>query len=396
MHARAPHPTAPARPRARRDRPAAASRRAPAARAASSTAAAAAPASSSAPAARALTVALPDDGTPLELLFHPPAAPPSIGAAPRPPVLLVHGSYHAAWCWRDTFMPYLAKRGWPVYAVSLRGQGRSGRRPAPGLDAEGKVAGTLSTHARDLAAVCEAVAAGFGEATTPSAAGTPSRPAPVVCAHSFGGLILQELLSSPPPPPPAAADTAAAGPSAAAAKPPLPLLSGAAYLGSVPPSGNKAMVGRFLRRDPWLSARLTYAFITASFARDARTCRACFLAEDAPDALAESVRASIASHLSPLRLIDLQDMSRRVPLARPLSAAVPSLVLRGTEDGVVDAEAAEELARWVSGDGARGASADSAPPAVRRVEIEGLAHDVMLDVRWEEAARELAAWLETL
>lgn len=269
-------------------------------------------------------------------------------------------------------MPYLAARGFPVYAVSLRGQGGSARTPAPGVAAK-NVAGTLATHARDLSAVVEAVAAGFGEGDGSARA---ARPPPVVCAHSFGGLILQELLSSPP--------------TLATAATPSTLLSGAAYLGSVPPSGNKAMVGRFLKRDPWLSAKLTYAFITASFARDAKTCRACFLSKDAPDALAESVRASIAAHLSPLRLIDLQDMSKRVPLGRPLH--VPSLVLRGTEDGVVDAEAAEELAGWA------GSGADSAAPPtpVRRVEIEGLAHDVMLDVRWEEAARELAAWLETL
>jgi hypothetical protein len=38
----------------------------------------------------------------------------------------------------------------------------------------------------------------------------------------------------------------------------LPDLAGLALLGSVPPSGNKQLVGRFLRRDPLLSLRITW------------------------------------------------------------------------------------------------------------------------------------------
>lgn len=334
----------------------------------------------------ALTHALASDGTPLELIYQPPAQPSSSSSsARRPAVLLVHGSYHAAWCWRDTFMPYLSARGWPVYALSMRAQGASGRQAAPGV-ARG-VAGTLATHADDLASVVGAVARGVGEEETQEQGGKESRssrPPPVVCAHSFGGLILQELISR----------RRTGAEATASAPPPIPL-SGLAFLGSVPPSGNKDMVGRFLKRDAWASAKLTYAFVAASFAKDAKACRECFLSADAPDALAESVRARIAAQLSPLRLIDLADMSRRVPLPAPSAAAArraPALVLRGAQDGVVDAEAAEELARWCasSGEGVGEATRTT------RVEVEGLAHDVMLDVRWEEAARELAAWLEAL
>jgi alpha-beta hydrolase superfamily lysophospholipase len=231
------------------------------------------------------------------------------------------------------------------------------------------VAGTLATHADDLASVVAAVAQGVGEEGD-----APTRPPPVVCAHSFGGLILEELVSR-------------SGASSASSAP-VPI-SGAAYLGSVPPSGNKAMVGRFLKRDPWASAKLTYAFIAASFAKDAKTCRECFLSAQAPDSLVEAVRSKIAANLSPLRLIDLTDMNKRVPLPPPSAQAAtpaPALVLRGVEDGVVDAEAAEELAAWCGGGKSK----------TTRVEIEGLAHDVMLDVRWEEAARELVAWLEKI
>jgi pimeloyl-ACP methyl ester carboxylesterase len=298
-------------------------------------------------------------------------------------------------------MPYLSARGYDSYAVSLRGQGASSRVAAPGVAAK-NVAGTLATHSDDLAVVVAAVGAAS------RSGGQPAAP-PVVCAHSFAGLVLQDMASSGRV---GAAQAQGGGTAPTPPTPPTPQISAACYLASVPPSGNKAMVGRFLKRDPWASAKLTYAFIAATFARDAKACRECFLSEDASDALAESVRARLAGNLSPLRLLDLSDMSRRVPLGAPreetAAARVPSLVLRGVQDAVVDEEAAAELEGWClagrgggggggAGGGAGGAGGGAGQGGganVRRVEIQGLAHDVMLDVRWEEAARELVAWLE--
>lgn len=55
-------------------------------------------------------------------LLHVPAATEE----DRPPLLFVHGMNHGAWCFREHWMPAAAERGWPSYAVSLRGHGRSG------------------------------------------------------------------------------------------------------------------------------------------------------------------------------------------------------------------------------------------------------------------------------
>ncbi|RMH04057.1 MAG: alpha/beta fold hydrolase [Planctomycetota bacterium] len=48
----------------------------------------------------------------------------------RPPVLLVHGMWHGAWCWRE-WQIQLAERGWESHAFSLPGHGGSapGRHP---------------------------------------------------------------------------------------------------------------------------------------------------------------------------------------------------------------------------------------------------------------------------
>ena len=47
------------------------------------------------------------------------------GEAGRPPLLFVHGLSHGAWCWDEHWMPAAAERGWPCYAIDLRGHGNS-------------------------------------------------------------------------------------------------------------------------------------------------------------------------------------------------------------------------------------------------------------------------------
>ena len=57
-----------------------------------------------------------------------------VAEAPRDathaPILLVHGMAAGAWHF-ERWQPFLAARGWPTYAVDLRGHG--GSRPAPDL-----------------------------------------------------------------------------------------------------------------------------------------------------------------------------------------------------------------------------------------------------------------------
>lgn len=44
----------------------------------------------------------------------------------KPPLLFVHGLGHGAWCWDEHWLAAAAERGYPAYAVSLRGHGGSG------------------------------------------------------------------------------------------------------------------------------------------------------------------------------------------------------------------------------------------------------------------------------
>ncbi len=43
----------------------------------------------------------------------------------RPPLLFIHGGFHAAWCWDEHYLRFFAERGWAAHALSLRGHGQS-------------------------------------------------------------------------------------------------------------------------------------------------------------------------------------------------------------------------------------------------------------------------------
>ena len=103
----------------------------------------------------------------LEVLTREPGGG---GAGGRTPLLFVHGSCHAAWCWDEHFLDYFARRGRAAHAVSLRGHGAS-----EGLGGIRKA--SVGDYVRDL----ERVAAGLG------------RP-PIVVGHSLGGLVVQKYL----------------------------------------------------------------------------------------------------------------------------------------------------------------------------------------------------------
>lgn len=107
-------------------------------------------------------------------------------------------------------MPYFVAAGYDCYAVSLRGQGGSDRSTPAGEPL--KVSGDLSSLSADLAHVVASLPA-----------------PPVLVAHSFGALLAEKYLTQ----------LGGMG---------WPELAGVACVCGVPPSGNKAIIGRVVRR----------------------------------------------------------------------------------------------------------------------------------------------------
>ena len=103
----------------------------------------------------------------------------------RPPLLFVPGYGHGAWAFAEQWLEHAAERGYPAYAMSLRGHGDSGA--APGT--------TLRAYAHDVVQVAarlprQAVLIGHGVgglAVAQALARYPAR-AGVLLAPVFGGL----------------------------------------------------------------------------------------------------------------------------------------------------------------------------------------------------------------
>jgi pimeloyl-ACP methyl ester carboxylesterase len=87
------------------------------------------------------------------------------------PLLLIHGAWHGAWCWHDAMWD-LARRGFGVHAVSLRGHGMSDRPSFYHLC-------RFDDYLRDISTAIAHIA-----------------PTPIVIAHSMGGLLIQHYLRS--------------------------------------------------------------------------------------------------------------------------------------------------------------------------------------------------------
>ena len=265
----------------------------------------------------------------------------------KPAIVFIHGSYHAAWCYEEHFAPYFASRGYDTRSVSLRAHGNSG------VSSSSASAGTLASHAEDVNEILS-----FERAR----ANDEGRPWPCIVGHSFGGLVTQRALA------PSDGERRA---------------SAAVLLASVPPTGNAGMVRRFLMRDLFASAKITYAFATKAFGTNVNLCRDCFFSSDLADADVERFARAI-NQSSRLRMFDLRALNaKELPVPKPTgaNADVPVLVLGGDADFVVDAEGLEETARHYATDG-------------RPVVLPNTAHDVMLDTRWIVAAKTIEKFIE--
>jgi pimeloyl-ACP methyl ester carboxylesterase len=97
-------------------------------------------------------------------------------AVTRAPVLFVHGYFADATLWRD-WLPFFANRGFPAFAINLRGRGGSGG----GAEHNGDL-GQVSLE--DFVDDAQRVAHNIAERTGAT---------PAVVGHSMGGLIAQRL-----------------------------------------------------------------------------------------------------------------------------------------------------------------------------------------------------------
>ncbi|XP_061977207.1 uncharacterized protein LOC133698336 isoform X3 [Populus nigra] len=251
----------------------------------------------------------------------------------NPPLVFVHGSYHAAWCWAEHWLPFFSGFGFDSYAVSLLGQGESDAPASP-------VAGSLQTHAGDVADFIQK------KLTFP----------PVLLGHSFGGLIIQCYIAN------------IRNKQTLEKKMLYPDLAGAVLVCSVPPSGNSGLVWRYLFSKPVAAFKVTRSLAAKAFQTDLSLCKETFFTSTMEDHLVKRYQA-LMKESSRMPLFDLRKLNSSLPVPSVLKSSIEVLVLGANDDFIVDTEGLNETGRFYG---------------VSPICVEGVAHDMMLDCSWEK------------
>ncbi|GFP85316.1 hypothetical protein PHJA_000675300 [Phtheirospermum japonicum] len=281
-----------------------------------------------------------------------------------PPLIFVHGSFHAAWCWAEHWLPYFSQNGFDCYALSLLGQGESDS-PA------GAVAGSLQTHAADVADFIR------NEIQSP----------PVLLGHSFGGLIVQYYLANV-----SNKKSQVAFSSNFAMRlisqqlfsvsemESHPYLAGGVLVCSVPPSGNSGLVWRYLFSKPIAAFKVTRSLAAKAFQTSLPLCKETFFSAAMDDHQVLRYQ-KLMTESSRMPLFDLRKLNASLPVPPMKDPSIRILVLGAKDDFIVDAEGLSETGRFYG---------------VSPVCIEGVAHDIMLDCSWEKGTQAILSWLTEL
>jgi non-heme chloroperoxidase len=202
-------------------------------------------------------------------------------ATRKPPLLFVHGGYCDAWCWEPYFLPWFAARGYPAYALSLRGHGASGG------------GGTLFAAALD-----------DYEADVERVAGGLSAP-PILIGHSMGAAVVERIVAKRP-------------------------VRGAALLAPVPPAGLLPMAARLATQNPEYLMQMSGLDPGRLSTAVLGTLRPFYFSADvAPEILAE-----VANHLNAESPRALLDLSLRLHWALPVANHRPLFVLGAEGDRI--------------------------------------------------------------
>lgn len=267
----------------------------------------------------------------------------------NPPLVFVHGSFHAAWCWAEHWLPFFSQNGYDCYALSLLGQGESDSPAAA-------VAGTLQTHASDIADFIHK------EIKLP----------PVLLGHSFGGLIVQYYVAN-------IRGEAVKG-SDSGEKSLFPNLFGAVLVCSVPPSGNSGLVWRYLFSKPIAAFKVTRSLAAKAFQTSLPLCKETFFSAAMEDQLVARYQ-QLMTESSRMPLFDLRKLNASLPVPRLEDPAFEVLVVGAKDDFIVDMEGLNETGRFYG---------------VPTVCIEGVGHDIMIDCSWRNGAESILSWLNDL
>lgn len=292
-----------------------------------------------------------DTGVNAQVFIGTPTAAPSKPALP--PLVFIHGSFHAAWCWTEQFFSYFQDLGYTVVALSLRGTGGT-------FAGEGVKKVKIDEHAADVASFLNQVPS-LLDSFTPTMK-------PVLVSHSFGGLAVMKYLEQ-------SAENASN-------------LSGLIIMCSVPPSGNGPMTMRFLKRSLRDSWKITVGFAMRKCIQNNDLCRDLFFGGDDRGVSNEDIARYQGYFARDTEaIIDIRDLLKHLPSKNAVNGKAPHvdkfppcLVIGAERDFIVDREGVLETATYFG---------------VDEPTFVDSPHDVMLGRNWENTASAVNEWVQT-
>lgn len=281
------------------------------------------------------------DGSVLELLEMRPLTLDSTRAA-QPPLLFLHGASHGAWCWAENFLPWFAQRGYSCFAVSLRGHGASSDECKSCPD-------KYSQSMEDIAHVV---------ASLPEP--------PVLVAHSMSGFFAQRYLVE------------------LAGQHERPPLAGAVMMASASLTACMPDLDWWRSQQSLLHAgKVVWWMMTSQVITNPKGDKEMLFSPDLPDehfnryhSLLRSGRQTLPASYKELQAF-LPMLEEHVEACKQLP--LPIAVMKAGSDTLIMPQQVQASADFFG---------------VEPVTLPDVAHDIMLDTRWESAAAILDAWLQ--
>lgn len=211
------------------------------------------------------------------------------GKPKTPPLLFIHGANHAAWCWKEFFLPFFQSHGFQACAMSFRGHGQSEGR-------EKLHTFTLDDYVEDVCRVLNTF-----------------EQKPLIIGHSMGGAVVQKVMHRYPH-----------------------KIEAAVLLASVPPGG---MLKDFLR----LLMMHTRKFIQLNLYNQRKT--TAFPVDLFLPGLTPEEKQALNGKMQPESTTASRDCLKRV-VPRDTTAQVPLLVLGSDGDSMISKKTTQSIGRF--------------------------------------------------
>lgn len=305
-------------------------------------------------------------GQHLELLVCLPTRPSQDTSASMPPVLFIHGAFCSAHDFQF-FLPHFAAEGFPAYALSLRGHGKSWTPAGWRFQLM-----TMDQHISDIKTVLQLM----GDRHKSDGQ------RPIVCGHSFGGGYLQYLLSQESK----TRKVDDGGPG---------LVSGLVLLGSAPIWGGAKQIMSNWEHVETHGQGYAYPWSPRSQLETAQQVREAFFRPETDGETIELWRKTCRTEKEAIRtgLAAFWQFGQPAEILAAVEGVGTAeerrkvLLVAAAEDALVTPDMVKQNADRYE------AESQENEAAVSHVTIPESGHHLMMDTHWKQCADEIIAWL---